>query len=185
VAVELPPGVRSALNRWALEAAGNLAGLRALAADSLHVTLCFLGWRPEVEIDAISEACAAAAVCPRFAVSLAVAAWLPERRPRVLAVALEDPERSLAGLRSRVARSLEDGGFYKRESRPFLAHVTVARARRNHRIRAQQLPSPAPVSFPVEAIVLMRSHPERSAVRYEPLASFALEPGRPQRSPSI
>ena len=45
VALELPAEVRSALERWSREHAGASPGA-AVQAESLHVTLCFLGSRP-------------------------------------------------------------------------------------------------------------------------------------------
>lgn len=168
-------GSADGARRWTLQAAGDLAGVRAVAAESLHVTLCFLGSRAVDDIDRIAETCATAVLCPRFVVSLAAATWLPERRPRVLAIALNDPELSLAGLQSRMAGALEDAGFYEREDRPFLAHITVARVRREHRLSSRPLPAPGRLSFPIEAAVLMRSRAGRSGVSYESLANFRLQ----------
>ncbi len=45
VALELPTEVRSALRSWAAEHVGAMARLRLVEPESLHVTLCFLGWR--------------------------------------------------------------------------------------------------------------------------------------------
>jgi 2'-5' RNA ligase len=174
VAVELPDTVRAALGRWTLDVGGDLTGVRVLTPDSLHATLCFLGWRPVEELDRIAEACASARDWPRFVVSLERAMWLPERRPRVLVIALSDPELSLAGLRSRLAGSLEQAGVYEPDHRPFLAHVTVGRVGRGQRVAPCPLPAPASLSFPVDSVVLMRSHPQRSGSRYERVTSVGL-----------
>src|SRR5207302_925887 len=46
VAVDLPDDVREALAGWAADRGRDLQALRILPARSLHLTLCFLGWRP-------------------------------------------------------------------------------------------------------------------------------------------
>ncbi|HWT95146.1 MAG TPA: 2'-5' RNA ligase family protein, partial [Solirubrobacteraceae bacterium] len=59
VALDLPSGVVAALSAWA--GAAERPGLRILPAASLHVTLAFLGERPDGEADAIGSAVLAAA----------------------------------------------------------------------------------------------------------------------------
>ena len=46
VAVDLPDDVREGLAGWAADRGRDLPALRILPARSLHLTLCFLGWRP-------------------------------------------------------------------------------------------------------------------------------------------
>ena len=49
VALELPPAPRSALAGWGARAVAGDPALRAVAAPALHVTLHFLGERPDDE----------------------------------------------------------------------------------------------------------------------------------------
>jgi 2'-5' RNA ligase len=164
VALELPDGVRDALVRWRAA----VRGLRLVGAEDLHVTLCFLGWRPRREIDEIGAACAAAsAAWGPFEVSLGDPVWLPDRRPRVLAVRIVDASDALAGLQSWLSKKLSAGGWYAPEPRPFSGHVTVARVPRDTRVRTAKLPGLPAVEFLATRVTLYRSRLGPSGARYE------------------
>jgi len=179
VALELPPGVREALELWRSSAPLRVRGLRLVTPAALHVTLCFLGWRLEREIDGIGAACAAAvAGWGPLALSLGDPVWLPDRRPRVLAVGIEDASDSLAGLQASLSTELSAGGWYAPETRPFLGHVTVARVPRGTSVREAKLPPvPAP-EFLATHVTLYRSRLGPSGARYEPQRTVKLG-GRP------
>ncbi len=55
VALDLPERVREGLVAWQREALADPA-LRPVRAEALHVTLCFLAYQPEREIEPIAEA---------------------------------------------------------------------------------------------------------------------------------
>jgi 2'-5' RNA ligase len=185
VALELPSPVREALIAWRGREAAGFDALRPVAADALHVTLCFLGARDETEIPAIAAATTACAA-PVQELSLGAALWLPPRAPRVLTVALEDPRGTLAALQSRLSRALAAGGWYEPDPRPYLPHVTIARVRGAggrrgaQRSRADGLPPavelapPPPLGFGGQALVLNRSHLGAGGPRYEALARTEL-----------
>jgi 2'-5' RNA ligase len=183
VALELPDDVKAALTSWSVAQLGSADGLRRVSAEALHLTLCFLGWRPVGEMDAIASECAAVADEPAVSVSLGDVLWLPHRRPRAVAVALdpvsESDGRDLQALQSRLSARLSAGGFYESEERPFLPHVTFARVRRGTRARAAQLPAPESVPFSLSTVTLFRSHVGRGGSRYEPLARVQLRARRP------
>jgi 2'-5' RNA ligase len=173
VALELPAVAVGALSAWADAHLGGVAGLRRVAPAGLHVTLCFLGAQPVGEIEAIAAACGLAAGHDAVSLRLAVPVWLPRRRPRVLAVGLEDVSGALAGLQGELAGALERGGWYKREARPFWGHVTVGRFGRAGG-RAVELVAPPAVSFAGVSVVLLRSRLGPGGSRYEPQVSVAL-----------
>jgi 2'-5' RNA ligase len=177
VALELPAEVRRALAAWAREHTTGVEALRLVSLDSLHVTLCFLGARPVAEVAGISAACGAVAGLPAPRLALAGALWLPPRRPRVLTVELADEEGRLATVQSTLARALAAGGFYEPETRPFLAHVTVARVQREARPRREELPAPAQVRFTGGPVTLYRSRLGQGPARYETLTSVAMAGG--------
>jgi 2'-5' RNA ligase len=179
VALELPAEVREALERWRSDAPRRVVGLRMVDPAALHVTLCFLGWRFEREIEEIGAACAEAiAGSGPLALSLGDPVWLPDRRPRVLAVRIDDPSRALADLQASVSARLSAGGWYAPETRPFLGHVTVGRVTRGTRIRPASLPSPQPLEFLAIGVTLYRSRLMPSGARYEPQREIELG-GRP------
>ncbi len=148
--------------------------MRLVRPEDLHVTLCFLGSRPEREIDQIAAACGVVAGEPVVDSAFGEALWLPARRPRVLAVALPDPDGALARMQSALSSALVAGGWYAPESRPFLAHVTVARIGRDARIRGVDLPAPAGPAVRCSRVTLYRSRLGAGGARYEPLASVEL-----------
>jgi 2'-5' RNA ligase len=171
VALELPDPVRAALVGWR----PSDRRLRLVDPLALHVTLCFLGWRLQREVDEILAACEVVGGSPAAALALAEALWLPPRRPRVLAVRLADDGARLAAVQSELSSSLQAGGWYVPETRPFLAHVTVARVPRDvRRMRAPELAPPPELAFAGNRVTLYRSRPGSAGARYEALGSVVL-----------
>lgn len=173
VALELPAPVVAALIAWRAPLLRELPALRAVAADALHVTLCFIGWRePDAiaPIAAVVERCSGA--CGGVAgLALGEPLWLPRRGPRVLALALEDRHGQLAALQADVAGRLAAGGWHEPEARSYLPHVTLARVRAGESVsRRAELPSAPALAFDGAAVVLYRSHLQRPGARYEPLS---------------
>lgn len=174
VALELPAQPREALVRWQARALRGSDGVRPIASDDLHATLCFLGWRFEGEIGPIRDACGVLAAQPTPELRLSKAIWLPPRRPRVLAVELEDVAGTLGRAQATLSNVLEAGGWYVPEKRPYLAHVTVARAGRDTRVPRRALPAPPELGFHAPRVSLYRSRLLRSGARYEQLGSVEL-----------
>lgn len=183
VALELPDEVREGIVAWGREALSDPA-LRPVAPESLHITLAFLGYRPEKEIEAI------AAVVRE---SAAPAPWVelrdPEQRPprgRARLYALPTISPGAEALQAGLEQRLAEGGFYKPEKRPFWPHVTVARVRpeaRGSRRPAvvSELPGPVPEELTEPRIAvrmtLYRSVLQPTGAQYVPLAQVQLPGG--------
>jgi RNA 2',3'-cyclic 3'-phosphodiesterase len=174
VALELPDAVRAALVAWRTPIVEAEAGWRAVAPEGVHVTLCFLGWQAEQGISQIGERCGEATAPDAPELSLGGALWLPRRRPRVLAVGIEDPSGTLARQQAALSEALSAGGWYEPEARPFLPHTTLARAGRGARGRPKELSAPPELPFRGTAITLFRSRLSPSGACYEPLRTVAL-----------
>ncbi|MBA2463186.1 MAG: 2'-5' RNA ligase family protein, partial [Actinobacteria bacterium] len=164
--LRLPEDVLDALAAWqeqALQGAG-----RIVQREHLHVTLAFLGSRPAAELAAITGALAECAGCSgRFV--LEVARYRETRSVGMLV--LSDPSGRATALAGDVQERLEELGIYRREGRPWLPHVTVARFR--ERPRLQPGPPPLGPFAPSDAAAfLSRLHP--SGARYEVLQSCSL-----------
>ena len=86
VALDLPADVRAALA--AVGAAADRETWRALAAETLHVTLAFLGARPATDVATIEPLVAALDGRPAPRLALKRVLGLPPRRARVLTVEL-------------------------------------------------------------------------------------------------
>ena len=160
VALTLPAGVRAALPDPG-------EGWRRLPDESLHVTLAFLGWREEGEVPAVVAALDGSlpGAGPLRAARVVL---LPPRRPRVMAVRLEGP---VSDLQAAVSDRLAAAGLYEPEKRPFLAHVTIGRAR-GAVPRGAAVPEVSGPAFQPEAVTLYRSLLSPRGARYEPLASW-------------
>jgi 2'-5' RNA ligase len=172
-ALELPEPAREALVRWrSAEVAAR--GLRLIAPEYLHATLCFLGWRPIDDVGEVLAACRVLAGRGVAELSLSGAVWLPRRRPGVLAVELEDLGGGLTATQAALSERLAAGGWYVPEKRPFLAHVTVARVAGGARPRSLELPAPPSLDFEASRVTLYRSRLGAGGARYEPLGSVDL-----------
>jgi 2'-5' RNA ligase len=107
------------------------ADVRLVPREHLHVTLAFLGNRPADDVRAIVDtlrAAAAAAEPP-----LLQALRYRETRTVGMVVLAETDDRA-ARLAGDLQRRLEELGVYRREARPWLPHVTVARFRSRPRL---------------------------------------------------
>lgn len=174
VGVDLPDTTRRALAGWAQARADEIGGLRLIPERSLHVTLCFLGWRPATDAGHVGRVALAPAT-ELGELEPTAGAWLPDRRPRVLAVDLDDPEGHLSALHARVSQALAAEAGYEPEKRQFRPHVTVARVGRGHRVRPVPLPDPPAGPFRPPALTLYRSRLRQAGAEYEPLARVDLQ----------
>ena len=128
VALDLPAPARAALAAFR-DAAADPAVWRPLGEQGFHVTLAFLGHRPEEDADAVADVLLRLEHRPAPSLSLGQALLLPPRRARVLTVALVDAGGALGRLQAEVSEALAAAGLYAPEARPFRPHVTVARLR--------------------------------------------------------
>lgn len=174
MALELPQRALDELVRWQLSVLSGRASLRPIEREALHVTLCFLGELPSEALPALVATCGRLARSSARGLALGHGVWLPRRRPRVLAAALEDDDGELHELQARLSGSLIAANLLKPESRPFFPHVSVARVRSGDRVRPAPLEAPMPVEFAGEQITLFRSHLSGGPARYESLLRVPL-----------
>jgi RNA 2',3'-cyclic 3'-phosphodiesterase len=163
LALEVPDDVASALERWAR---AELGGGRVL--ESFHVTLAFLGGRPQSTLGQILD------VLRREAAATEPFVLEPGRYRETRSVGmlvLADPSGRATGLTERVQQGLEALELYEREQRRWLPHVTVLRFRERPRL-APTLPDIGPFAPSGAAAFLSRLHP--SGARYEVLESCPL-----------
>lgn len=127
VAADLPRAVcrRFADHGVELEASG---GWRAIPAESIHITLAFLGESPEAAVAPIRDVLEAA-WRPVGGLTAGAVLRLPPRRARVAAVTIGDPRGELSALRADLVARLAAARLHTPEGRPFLPHATVARRR--------------------------------------------------------
>jgi 2'-5' RNA ligase len=134
LALRLPEDVLDEIERWQHE---QLRKVRILSREHLHVTLAFLGHRPSVELDTIVGVLRDAAAEVEE-VRLTLARYRETRSVGMLV--LEDKGEGAAMLADDVQERLERLGVYRREDRPWLPHVTVARWKERPRLRPEVPP---------------------------------------------
>jgi RNA 2',3'-cyclic 3'-phosphodiesterase len=172
VALDLPAAAVDALARFRDDAADPVVW-RSLDVASFHVTLAFLGHRPEGDVPLVAEVLAGLAPRDPPALELGAGLLLPPRRARVLTVALGD-DGGLAELQAEVSDGLAAAGVYAPEARPFRPHVTVARVRPGARPPRAIEAAPEPIAFRAGDVVLYRSRLSRDGAAYEPLVTRRL-----------
>ena len=139
---------------------------RPVAAQNLHLTVVFLGL-----VDAGFRECvervAGLLSAPAFELEFRRIGYWP--RPRVLWSAPERTPEALTGLASMLRNALVACG-HEPESRPFRAHVTLAREVR----RPASEPTHGPIRWPVSEFHLVESETLAQGARYRSLESWSL-----------
>jgi RNA 2',3'-cyclic 3'-phosphodiesterase len=177
VALELPDAVRELLIEWRARSLGTVPEARLVAGESLHVTLVFLGYQYERDVDQIAGACFGEPA-GGFELRATGVVGIPRSRPRLYALALDDAGAALGAWQGELSARLEAAGLYEPEKRPFWSHVTLARGRRNRTLPrlAEPLELPAELGRPFgpERVTLYRSTLTPRGAVYDALAGMAL-----------
>lgn len=180
-ALDIPEGMRAGIAAWGARELSD-AALRPVAAEKLHMTLCFLG---RTEANRKDEVAAQVLSLPPEPVRIRLARQpvaKPTRRPRVWALEADAP--AAASLQERLAKRLVKAGLLESEERPFWSHLTVARTRnergkrRPQRVERPPGDLPAELSEPFDAVrvSLYRSDLRSDGAKYVSLASLDLPP---------
>ena len=168
LALRLPEPALDLLEAWQLE---HLERMRVVPRGHLHVTLAFLGHRPAGELPGILAALREAAGSAREKPLLVPARY---RETRSVAMLVCDDEGGRAGaLAADLQERLERTGVYRREGRPWLAHLTVGRFRERPGLGPDLTNMGTYVLIPSDASAyLSRLRP--SGAEYEVLEAIAL-----------
>jgi 2'-5' RNA ligase len=134
--------------------------------DQWHVTLEFLGPVPASRVPVALAAASAVRAAPSEILFDAVEYW---RRPEVLCLVARVLPPSLESLVTQLRAALAAREFHP-ESRPFRAHLTLAR-KVTHPVSPVQF---EPLPWPVTDFALVESITDRSGSVYTPLASWPL-----------
>lgn len=150
------------------------AGIRLTRTDRLHVTVCFLGEVGSAQLAQATRILSELPCTMGGAVFLGGYVCLPApARARVVALGVEDGEGVLMRLFERVASDLEREGLFRRETRPFRPHLTIARLREPRKLGLMaDMPK---VEFEVRSVCLYRSVLSREGARYEVLRAARFE----------
>jgi RNA 2',3'-cyclic 3'-phosphodiesterase len=165
LALRLPDDVLDEIEGWQRE---ELSSVRVVRREHLHVTLAFLGHRPARELESIVAALRSTAAGARE-IRLTPSRYRETRSVGMLV--LEDDGGRATVLAEDVQERLEGFGIYRREGRPWLPHLTVARWRERPGLRPDLPPTGTFVPSDAAAY-LSRLLP--GGARYEVLESVAL-----------
>ena len=163
-----PAALAAALHGQAAELQARWGG-RVMRADTLHLTLAFLGQRPEASLQGL-EAVAAAVACRHQTFALATGALGTFSRSgttRLLWLGLA-PSPALASLAEDLRGRLLASGEAL-DTKPFHPHVTLARFRQAQVMA--MFKAPQAQGFNVDRLTLFESHPQGS---YTELRSWSL-----------
>jgi len=185
IAIELTPEVQREME--IIQDRLNLKkepGVKPVKPESTHLTLRFLGPTPPDKVEEIRAAIQLAAENIRpFALELKGVGCFPNNRtPRVVWVGLAGEE-TLMRLQSRIEDSLAELGI-RRETRPFSAHLTLARIRDDATPASRRRVGEAventvyepDFKFPVDHVSLIKSILKPSGPEYSVLHRIDLAP---------
>ena len=187
VALNLPADLRAQVHAAVRQAAAPLVAAAPRAVSwvpepNLHVTLRFLGERPEALVPPLVEAldrAASAVHVPHLEVG-GLGAFPSLRRPRVLWIGVE-MNVALAALYQKVDDVCATLGV-PREARDFHPHVTVGRVRMGAAVPLERLAAAVDALtssrwiMPLETVDLMSSELASGGSRYRRLAVARLSP---------
>lgn len=134
VGFPMPRAEAAALAGW-LDALP-LGGARRVRPEDLHLTIAFLGHRPSADLEAVAAVLDEVRGRPRP--SFAIDRYRETGSVGMLVLADEDGRG--AALAGHIHRRLEEERVYRREERPWLAHVTVLRFKERPRL-SPELPN--------------------------------------------
>jgi 2'-5' RNA ligase len=167
LALRLPDPVLDAVEHWQGE---RLHDVRAVPREHLHVTVAFLGHRPAGELEPVLRELRAAAASAPADLRLAPARYRETRSVAMLV--LDDLGGGATAFATDVQGRLEQIGAYRREGRPWLPHLTVARFRQRPRLR---LEPPAMGTFVPSDAAAYLSRLRPGGAQYEVLESVELK----------
>ena len=129
--IDVGPEVRARLVSLQEELAAIAGDVKWVEPENLHITLLFLG---EVDQREIIDLCRATqkavAHLPAFTMSIAGVGCFPNaRRPRTLWVGVEAGSEEVCAVHDAIETPLLEMGSYRRETRAYVPHVTLGRAR--------------------------------------------------------
>ncbi len=180
IALDLPEPIRDGLTAWGRAELVDPA-LRATRAESLHVTMVFLGNRDPAAVEEIAAVVRRSAA-PAPPMKLEDPISLP-RRGRASLFALPAPSAAASELRRALVDRLVIAGLHEPEERDFWPHVTVARVRAEGRgsrrpapvvRRPGDLPEGLKHVFVSVRMTLYCSELQPGGSRYTPLAQIEL-----------
>jgi 2'-5' RNA ligase len=157
VAIDLPDTLRAWAVRSGAALRDRLSGSKSritwIAAEQLHLTLVFLGEVPDATGEDVTVRLGEPFAAPAFALRLGAAGAFPSAgRPRTVWLAIEEGRTALGRIHQAVLARLADVA-YRREERPYVPHLTIARVRDGGTSADRRAIDDAPLGTPERALI--------------------------------
>jgi 2'-5' RNA ligase len=166
VAIDLPSDVRAALAAWTNRHKPAAAGYKWVNADNLHITLKFIGERPDGDVAAISQALVKVAFPAPIELSVdGIGSF-----PNVLFANVIAPD-ALGALARDIEQCLEPLGIAL-EKRAFTPHLTLARRKEGGRFPRDAGKEEKFGAFAADEFILYQSVLGAKGSTYTPLRRF-------------
>jgi RNA 2',3'-cyclic 3'-phosphodiesterase len=184
LAITLPDEVRAGITRAGARARAQVPHVRWVREESLHLTLRFVGERPDADVPRLAEAVEHAMMgMGAFAATVHDAGAFPNfRRPRAVWLDMH-PHESFVSIATRLDAVLAGLGI-DAENRPFRPHVTLGRVREplspaeGEALERELGAMRERWALTIREVILMRSSPGPGGSIYTPLAAAPLGGGR-------
>lgn len=181
IAIEVPDEVRTAARNLIEQLKKSAPDAKWVSPDKMHLTLAFLGEVSEDAVEAVQHAIEMTARA-HLAFDLRMrggGGFGGRRHPRVLWLGTEGDVDRLAAVQATLVQNLVPTGF-EPDSRPFKAHLTLARAREQRgdpelARAAERLAAVDFGGFHVDRLVLIHSETGPKGSKYTPLFYAALK----------
>jgi RNA 2',3'-cyclic 3'-phosphodiesterase len=180
VALDLPEPLRAGIVSWGRSELSDPA-LRVVGPESLHITLAFLGYLPEKEIEGLTKI-VTSLTRPAPVIALGDPVVRPTaKRARLFALPVRSP--GVVALQAELEEALVAESLYEPEKRPFWPHITVARVKSKGRNSTETKPVlklPSQISATLrrpqrsDRCSLYRSELKPQGAQYTPLARVEL-----------
>lgn len=176
IAVNISEENKNRIARIQSKLKDNIAGVKWVEKENLHLTLKFLGEVAGGRLAEIKEKIAeAGSLIKRFEIDFCNLGIFPnENFPRILWAGIEKGQPELEVLARKIEDLLQEIGFEK-EKRPFSAHLTIGRFKNHRPCSLHGKNKEEKFSQTVEKIFLIKSTLTPKGPVYEVVEKFQLE----------
>ncbi len=177
VAINLPDGIKKELSRIIDKISPSFhPGVKFLSPENWHITIEFLSYQSDDDIDSISQAVSEIAgnFQPPIIQFERIIYGPVGKTPRMIwLIGSKETSKVLEKIKSVLEKKLFDFGIrFRQEHREFKSHLTLAILDAVSRENLPILNMPFNKNFEAQSMDLMESHLKRSGAQYELLSSF-------------
>ncbi|MDM8515331.1 RNA 2',3'-cyclic phosphodiesterase [Desulfobacterales bacterium HSG16] len=189
IAIKLPESVTSGILDLQKDLKNKGLVIKWVRPENIHLTLKFLGNISLVEVNAAKHAILDTTVnfAPFVLTAAKIGVFATVRKPRILWTGIKGDTKHLVDLQKSLDRQLAVAGF-EPEKRPFKAHLTIGRFKKNGRFKKKNDPkmlSDAIMEFEhfeskkfmADRIILFKSELRPSGAVYTEISGQDLESG--------